>query len=802
MTEKTISPRIFISLGIHSAAIIAYQLILMQLLSIVQWHHFAFMIISIAMLGFGASGTFIALFRKKLIRNFYSIYPVLIVASGLSMLIVLPLSRLEGFELDVFKLFSEGSQLWVLLFNYLLFFIPFFLGATSIGMLFIKASQNIGKCYFFNLAGSGLGGIFILFLTGWFLPEQVFVFTAMLSIIAGIISYHPSKKAFLITLSSISFVLAILLLIFGFPLNPSEYKSISKSLNLPKAEVEFKEPDTHGVIEIVTSPALRYAPALSMSYTGNVPVRKSVFVNGNFYGIIPEFSDEKKHIHSFTTMALPYIVKKREDVLVLNAGTGVDISHALSESAKRVDATINNLGIIEIMQNEYAEESGNLFNLEKVNIYHSDARIFLSKVMESRYDLIKMPVMDAFGGTSGLNALEENYELTLEAFDLMWEALKPEGVIAITSWMDYPPRTSLKIAATISETARNKGIESPGNHIAAIRSWGTVTYILKKTQITNAEINRIQEFSKEKYLDILYLKNTDIQNRNYYNKLEDASFLTYIDDIINNESSSIYKNYGFDIKPSTDDKPHFSQFIRLKNIQHIASVYGFSQLPFLELGYLTVIVTLIQSIILAIILIILPLFRLKAGSGKSSIFLFFASIGIGYMFLEIILIQKFVLYFGYPIYAITAVIATMLIGSGVGSLYSSRLKNPGKASPFAALIIALILIIYAFILPLVLDTTLNYSETLKIFLALVLISVPAFFMGMPFPVTIRYLSDKNPALIPWSWGINGCFSVISSALAMFLALEIGFRAVMAGTVVCYIIAFLSLSGNIIKRTDK
>ena len=796
-----IPQKLYISLGIHSAAIIAFQLVLMQLLSIVQWHHFAFMIIAIAMLGFGASGTFIALFRKRLIANFDLLYPLLMILTGISMMIVFPLSRIGVLELDVFRLFSDSSQLWVLGANYLIFFLPFFLGATSIGMIFIKHPEVIGKCYFSNLVGSGLGGIMVLFITGWLFPEQLMVITGVLSVIAGIMSSPKFKKPLFITISAISVVIATIMLAFPFDLNPSEYKSISKTLNLPEAEIEKRIPDTHGVIEVVSSPALRYAPSLSMSFTGRVPVKKNVFLNGNFYGVIPEEPGERPHIHSYTTMALPYVINDRPEVLILNAGTGSNISHALSSGVQRLDATINNISIINLMEGPYSEISGDLFTSEKVNLHHSDVRIYLSSISGQKYDLIKLPVMEAFGGTSGLASLQENYELTIEAFKLMWQALKDDGVIAVTSWMDYPARTSLKIAATLAKTARNMGIDDPEEHIVAIRSWGNISFILKKTPLTNEEIEKIRHFCDNMYFDPAFMKGISAEEKEYYNKMEDHAFFTYLDEIIMTPNPLIYKDYGFSIAPATDDKPFFSQFLRLKNLPHIISIYGFQQLPYLELGYLTVVVTLVQSTLLAVILIVLPLFWLRnTGKKKSNIFLFFSAIGIGYMFLEIILIQKFVLYFGYPIYAITAVISTMLIASGAGSLYSAKVKYPGRSVALVSLIILSVLFVYAIFLSPVLQGTLSFSRPLKIFIALILIAIPAFFMGMPFPMAIRHLSKNSPALIPWSWGINGCFSVISSALAMFLALEIGFTSVMIGAVICYALAFLSFSGNIKNRT--
>ncbi len=792
--------KLFLSLGVHSAAIIAFQLILMQLLSVVQWHHFAFMVISIAMLGFGASGTFIALYRKKLINNFSWLYPFFMILTGLSMIIVFPLSRINVIEFDVFRLFSDYSQLWVLAVNYLVFFIPFFFGATAIGMVFIKIPEKIGKCYFANLVGSGIGGIFVLFLTGWLFPEKLIIIAGILPVLAGLISYYRKKTGLQFGGALVSLIIAAYFLVYPFSLNPSEYKGISKALNLPEAEVEHREPDTHGIIEVVSSPALRYAPALSMSYTDEVPVKKNVFLNGNFYGVIPHNVSDEKHIHQHTTMELPYVMNERNNVMIINSGTGAHISHALTNSASVIDAVIDNNGVLNLMKSTYLEESGGLFKHENVNIHFADSRIFLSGLKEKKYDLIKLPIIDAFGGTAGLNSLQENYDLTIEAFDLMWNALSENGVIAVTSWMDYPSRASLKIASTLAETARNNGIEQPEDHIVAIRGWGTITFVLKKNRVTFTETEKVRDFCNIKYFDPAFLAGMENIKRNHFNKLDDSSFFDYLDNLILEENSDLSKDYGFAIDPSTDDRPYFYQFLRLKNLSHIISIYGIQQLPYIDLGYLTVIITLIQSAVLAIILIVLPLFRLKnTGKKKSNVFLFFASIGVGYMFIEIIMIQKFVLYFGYPIYAITAVISTMLIASGIGSLYSARIKNPGGNVALIALIVLLVLIVYAFSMTNILQNTLSFSRPLKIIISLILIGIPAFFMGMPFPMAVRHLSNNSPALIPWAWGINGCFSVISSALAMFLALEIGFTAVMIGAVICYFIAFAAYSGDIINK---
>ncbi len=221
----------------------------------------------------------------------------------------------------------------------------------------------------------------------------------------------------------------------------------------------------------------------------------------------------------------------------------------------------------------------------------------------------------------------------------------------------------------------------------------------------------------------------------------------------------------------------------------MVEIFGSGQVPFLELGYLIVLVTLAQSTILALVFIILPLLRLrKSQKSKGGTLMYFGALGIGYMFVEIILIQRFVLYFGHPAYAISAVISTMLVASGLGSLTSGKLPAIPRLPALIGIIIAIMLLAYTFLLTPVLQGTIAGSLPVKIIISLLLIGIPSYFKGMMFPLGIRYISEYDISQTPWAWGINGSFSVISTSLAMLIAVESGFMTVMAIAVSCYLIA--------------
>lgn len=783
--------RLITGLGLHSGAIIAFQLALMQLISIVQWHHFAYMIISVAMLGFGASGTLLALARTKLLGWSSWLVPALMMVSGLLMMVVFHLARMEAFRFDVYLLFVNFSQFPALAANYLIFFLPFFTGALAIGIVFIKYAKSIGRLYFSNMLGSGVGGLLILVLSGFLHPLHAPPLIGLVSVGGGWLCMGQRYRRANLVFGILALATAVSLFLVPANLKMSEYKGLAQALNLPGAEIIHSQPDIHGYIEVLQSPALRYAPAVSLSYTGSIPVKKQVFVNGDYFGAISKYKpDTAFHILEHTTMALPYAMDERERVLVIKPGTGTAVAHALTAGVRQVEAVLENGGVLELMKTRFAGESGRLFLDPRVETRNMQVRNFLASESAGQYDLIVLPLLDAFGGTAGLNALREDYALTLESFSLMWQRLSPNGAITVSSWVDYPSRTPLKILSTLVQTARDNGIESPRDHIAAIRSWGTISFVLQKTPLNFEEIARIRSFGHQKFFDPALLPGITQEERVHYNRLEEDSFMGYLDRVMDG-NPGFFEDYGFMIDPATDDKPYFSQFLRLKFLSRLSDIFGKASLPFLELGFLIVVVTFLQSLLLAILLIILPLFRLRRNpQGKTVTLLYFAALGLGYMFAEILLIQRFVLFLGHPVYALSAVISTMLIASGAGSLLSDRMKAIPASPRLLALLVSGLLLILALFLTPFLQNFISGPLLFKIAVSLLIIGIPSFLMGMLFPLGIRILHARDQTQIPWAWGINGCISVISTSLATLIAVESGFRVVMLVAAASYLLVFI------------
>ena len=758
----------------------------MQILAIVQWSHFAYMVISVALLGFGASGTLLALARSWFAKRIHIILPRLMILCGVSISIIILISPEILGRFDSYLLFIDSRQVYALMLIYFAFFIPFFLGALAIGLVYISFVKNVSKLYFADLFGSGTGGLIMMGVFWLVNPSSLPALISLLPLVAGVLLL-PRKFSWKNNLPPALAFLIPIWLFFNPPLLPaSQYKSLSLAMNLPDAEIVIEKPSPHGLVQVLRAPSLRYAPGLSLSFTGKIPVRDMIFNNGDWFGPVIEWSQkDSSHFLDYTTNALPYVISDPGRVLVLDAGTGMYAAHALTRGASGVTAVENNTVATGLMKTELAHLVDSLYSIPVFKPVGSHSRSYLLSDT-SLYDIILLPTTETFGGSSGINALSEQYLLTKEAFGEMWDRLTDNGMISITSWMDYPVRNPLKLIATLCETLESKSPSPVQDHLVAVRSWGTVSFLLKKSPFTTKEIENIRTFCDKMYFDPVFLKGIREDERSRYNHLQDESFFHLADKMISPERKILYREYDFNIKPARDSKPYFSQFLKPGRLNKFREVFGSSSVPFLETGYLIVFITFIQITFAAVILILLPLFALKwRKEGILFTVVHFSGIGLGYMFVEIMLIQQFILYFGNPVYAASAVLSSMLICSGTGSLVSSRLAaKENNVAAITAVIISFI-IVYILVLTPALRATISLPLLLKILFSIVIIFPAAFFMGFPFPMGLKIISVRNESLIPWAWGINGCLSVISTVLATIIAVEAGFTWVMIIAAIAY-----------------
>ncbi|MHB8808502.1 MAG: polyamine aminopropyltransferase [Desulfobulbaceae bacterium] len=771
------SLRLHLALFLLSGGLIGFQLEQMQLLALLQWHHFAYLVISVALLGFGAAGTCLALFREFLLRHMPLLLPLLLYGCAMMMALALPVLQgtISGFDLGL--LIVDPGQAGMLLLAQAVYLLLFFLGALPLGLLFVAHSSRIGSLYCANLIGSGFGAITTVVLMYFLLPQQLPGLTALLCWLAGLL-VTPASYFRPLLAGAMALLLIAAVVIQPPELHLSQYKAISRTLDLPGAKVVGVRPGPQGLVQVVTAPHLRHAPGLSLTYSGEVPeVRSAIFINGDWFGAVLK---DGGPLLDASASSLPYAIRaKPARVLILEAGTGTDVIQAVRGGAARVIAVEQQGTALELAMAGHAAEIAGP-RAGSIRFVSLSPRTWLALDRE-QYDLITLPMVGTFGGAAGLFAMQEQYLLTREAFGDIWSHLSTDGMLRVSSWLDSPARSPLRLAATLAETLAAAGVD-PAVHVAAVQGWDMITFVVKRSPFTTAEIGQIRAFCAELQFDPVLLPGLRPEERQRFHFSADPAFLEHLDRLFSDRGrQDLYESYAFNLRPVSDSRPFFSQFLKWATIPQLFRLLGERTLPFLELGYVLVLLSFVQMAMAAVLLILVPLLRLglpRKNGVQRWIIPFFSGLGLGYMFFEMVMIHELVLYFGHPIIAAAAVIGSLLLFSGLGSLCSARVSTLLAGHALAAALTAALLLLYHFLLPPLLHLTIALPVAWKSLVFLALIAPPAFVMGMPFPLGLARLAGLSKSQAAWAWGINGSVSVVSTGLAAIIAVESGFSAVL------------------------
>ncbi|MBE9522224.1 MAG: SAM-dependent methyltransferase [Proteobacteria bacterium] len=772
----------------------------MRLFSIVQWYHFAYMVISIALLGFAASGTLLALIQSRgkgvvseaqciLLFSLTSFLLFLFTAASFCIAQTIPFSP--------FELVWQKRQFLYLAGYYGLFFIPFFLAGCFIGLSFMRFREQIGRVYFFNLLGSGVG-VVIALISFYVVPPALLLivpsFFALLGFFFSVPKKMRTKRYLVLNLVGLVLVLAYLMK-GGITLEISPYKGISKGLQLPDAQLEYEEYSPLGLVQVVDAPSLRYAPGLSLTYAQGPPPQKELFIDGNSYGAVTNFKGDKDAIAylDHSTFSLAYHVISPQEVLVLDPGGGSQILAALFHSADHIQAVEPQPTIVNLLRGPLRSFSHHIYDYHPhIQVDIASPREFMARDVRT-YDLIQLDVIGSWGGVGGgIYATGENYTYTVEAFQEYFAHLKPQGILSASAWLSSPPRSFLKLMALAAETLDKDGERDISRSMVAIRSWATGTVLIKKGEFSFEEGVRIRNFCKERAFDLVYLPGIERGDVNHYSVLESPIYYESVESLLRrNTRHEFYENYLFNIRPPTDDKPYFFHFFRLSALVYLLKTLGREWIPFLEWGSVILWGTLFQALIIAPLFILLPLVFIRGKGrlsrlGKGKIFLYFSLLGLAFMFVEMAFIQKLIVVLTHPIFALALVLFSLLFFSGIGSLLSNRVGEGRRWIPFAGILF------FSSVSVLCLDGLLKvflpYSHFLKCLLLVFFLAPLGFFMGMPFPIGLQVVADRQRSYIPWVWGVNGVASVIAPVLGSLLSIWLGFRILMALSLLLYGVA--------------
>ena len=812
-----------------SASVLSYQVLLVRTFSIGQWHHFAYMVISIALLGFGASGTMLSVLDRQ-VKNAGTVpqqrasQSVWFSLSAVLFAVALPVSfwLTQHVPFEPFLMLWDRWQLLYLGCFYLALFVPFFAAATAIGLVLTSESENCPRLYAFNLAGSGAGallavGLLSITSVAWALFGVVVLSqgAAVLALLDTSPLVERGRRRLLATVSVV--IMAILTLTYVFSptsIRLSQYKGLSYALNLPQARVVAERSSALGRVDVVASPAIREAPGLSLvtPAEATLPRQLGLYVDADTAGPITAFDGDIRKLSylDWSTTAAPYFALQPSTsdlhACVLGAGGGAGVLLALRHHARQVDAVELDPNVPELLRGEFRNFAGGLYDLPEVRVHRAEARAFVQAARES-WDVIDLSLVDSFAGSAmGIGAVAESYLYTREAFETYLQHLRPGGVLAATRWVRMPPRDELKLFATAVAALERMGLNAP-ERLVLIRSWATVTLLVKKEPFTAPELSTLRRWAEDRLFDTSYFPGIETSQQNRFNVLERDYYSEGVSSLLARGArrERFFGDYAFDLRPSTDQRPYFFHFFRWRSLPLVLGEFRRSSIPFSELGYLILIATLFQATMLAILLILSPLALLtrritptdtpaarpiSRGAARLRVLLCFLALGMGYLFVEIALIQRLVLYLANPVYAVAVVLAGLLFISGLGSAWAARqLRKEASATRLAciaAVIVAGTSTVYAFGLHPVLMTLLGLPLPARMIVALA-VMLPLAAIGMPFPLVLHHLGQTHDELLPWAWAVNGCASVVAGPLATLLALGAGLPAVLLASSACYLV---------------
>ena len=749
---------------------LAYEVALVQLLAITHWTHFAALVISLALLGFGASGSALTIGRRWFAGRERRAYCLAALLAGLAYDPAYRLAALIPF--DAFELIAVPRQFLWLTLTYFILAVPFFLAGAAVGFAFLIGSESIGRVYAANLLGSGAGAVMGLALLSWLPAERLPAGIAVM----GLLAVAPLAR-WGVAAAAAGLVASALLPPPEVP--ASQYKEGTLALRLPEARVLARDDGPLGRLEMIESPALRVLPGASLALREPVPPRPVLYLDGQTIG--PRAVARDTALWSMTTSAVSFALPDSGlNVLFLGVGGGGLVWLARDAGARSI-AVVDPDARLDGLLDPAA--------LEGVRRSTDSPRGWLHASGE-RFDRVIVGQPGSLAGSAaGMSAAGADYLFTVEGFEDLWDALDDDGVLVITRWVLNPPRDVPRLLATARRVLDDHGSEA-SRHVALVRSWSTATILVSRRPLEPDDVAALRTWCEARWFDLTWAPGAPAQLANRYNLLDPDWFRLSADGLLGPEPERFARSYVFDIAPVTDSAPFFHHFLRLRDLVRLWRAEGRLSLPYLEWGIVAQWLVLLQAIPIAAILILLPLFALPRGSAtdaaplgagtpitgrrpaRVALFSYFALLGLAFMLLEISAIQRLILFLAQPTYAMSAVLASLLVFAGLGSAVTSRMRvRLGSWGPFAAIVV--LASATRMVETLLWDHAAAAPIALRMGAVIVLLAPLAFAMGFPLPIGLQRVADREPAWIPWCWGINGFLSVVGAAAAPVIALSIG-----------------------------
>ena len=773
--------------GFVAAALIGFEISLMRMLLVASYHHFAFLVITVVLLGFGASGSALYLARRRLVPHGENAVLGLAVLTG----VLIPVCSTVAQRIPIDAVVLPAT-LWRQIGCWILYWAvlttPFFFGAAVLGFALMIAKGVVARVYASNLIGSAAGAALVPL-------AMIAVPPAWLPLVMGGVALVGAVGAGKVSITRRLglLVAAGIAIAAGTWIDPpniriDQFKDMAHLERLRaqgSAERVAEIYGPRGVITAYQSDVLHDLPFLTVGATP--PPVTAVVIDGHRAGSVLKITDvEQADAVENTLMAFPYVLAPpRPRVLLLGEIGGSNVWLALRKGAATIDVVQPRDTIYELLRGPLRNLGGIVFDRPGVRTTTAEPRHFVEHTAD-RFDLIQLTTLESLpAGSAGLGGLAEDHLITVEGITACLRRLAPDGMLAASRGIQTPPRDNVKLLTTMVEALGRMGITSPGRHIVIVRDYLAVCTIVSLRPWSPGDVERIRRACAERQLTPVWFEGVEIAELNQPDRLPagpDGAGDWYhyaARQIFSPRCKQFVDDWFFDIRPPTDNRPFFHDYGRLRSIGELRRAFGDIWMTRAELGFVFVAAAAAFVAVIGAALTLLPLAMARSaytGRGRMATLGYFAAIGLAYLAVEMTYLSRLTHLIGDPVLAAAVTIAGFLALSGLGSLTAQRVKRR-RVRTFRWVIVGVVVVgsVEMFLLPPVASAAGAWPIVPRCLLSLVAVAPIAYLMGFPMPLALQRLEHTASALIPWAWGVNGFASVLAAPLATLIGMTWGFH---------------------------
>jgi len=778
--------RHYLAVFLLSLSLLMLEITVARILTVALLSHYAFVAISLAMFGLGLSGLVIYLLPHRFpagrvdeqVTTYASLFGL---SAALSVLAFLHVHVVQDLSLPGLLTLSAA---------YIVLAVPFFLGGICVSLLMTHFSVRIASIYFADLVGASVGCLGVVAALQLLpAPQVVPIIAALVTAMTSAVAVSTGRSRRMAYGASVA-VAVLLVLGFTTDLYTMRYiKAHTEAYSDPETWNAFSRVSAFPVDEGNAAQILPMKEEKEFYSGGQYPSSKWLDIDGSAWTPMIGWNGDIRSIQFLreSVLYLAHHVRPQARTLVIGTGGGRDLLAALAfEQPSILGIEINPL-MRRMVEEHYGGYSGHPYTHPPVRVVIDEARSRLTSLADE-FDIIQLSLIDTFSmNAAGGFVFSENYLYTAEGFEEYFDHLTPDGILSLTRYfVQAYPLEILRLAVMAREAWEANGVGDFSRHVVVLAQNVNATMLVKKSPFTDAELQKLRELAVFLKARTVYAPGSAEADPQVTAAVTAADWRKYV------------AEFPFYIHAPTDDRPFFFNFLRRLLPQVEDDPFHFLKHwnDALALMYaLMVVVSLI-----AIVFFLGPLALFARGRGgtvgvstAAPLLFYFACLGYGFLMIEIPLLQRFVLFLGYPVYALAVVLFALLLFSGLGSLFIGRVTGPPRAV-LARVVsgIVLLSLVYVVGVPSIIRHFLGAPIAGRIAITVALLAPIGLLLGMAYPLGIRILRGFGEELVPWAWGLNGVMSVVASVVAVFIGSRIGFTAVFLTGVGAYVLALGSM----------